>query len=49
MKVGTMRVVICPIMKEGAALVVTGNDVLKGVVEFQPSVQAKAETFKSST
>ncbi len=30
-----MRVIIRRIMKEGNAVVVTGNDVIKGVVEFQ--------------
>jgi len=42
-----MRVIICRIMKEGAAVVVTGNNVIKDVVEFQPGVQAIAITFKS--
>lgn len=36
-----------PSQKEGAALVVTGKGVIKGVAEFQPGVQAIATTFKS--
>jgi hypothetical protein len=44
-----MRVIICRIMKEDAAWVVTGKGVIKGVVEFQRGVQVIATTFKSHT
>jgi len=33
-----MRVIICRIMKEGHAVIVAGNDVIKGIVEFQRGV-----------
>jgi len=44
-----MRVIICRIMKEGTALLVTGNDVIKGVVELQRGVQSIVANFKSHT
>jgi len=44
-----MGVIICHSMKEGNAAVVIGNDVIKGVVEFQRGVQAITATFKSHT
>ncbi len=37
------------IMKEGNTVIVIGNDVIKGVVEFQRGVQAGAATLKSHT
>lgn len=43
------RVVICRIMKEGAAWIVIGKGVIKGLVEIKRSVQALALTFKSHT
>ena len=41
-----IRVIIRRSMKEGDTVIVTGNDVIKGVVEFQWGVQAIAGTFK---
>ena len=48
-KVCMMCVIICRIMKEGNTVIVIGNDVIKGVVEFQRGVQGIAITFKSHT
>jgi hypothetical protein len=44
-----MRVIICPIMKESNAAVVTGNEVRKGVMKFQRGVSVIAGSFKSHT
>ena len=41
-----MRVTICCIMKEGDAVIVAGNAVIKGIVEFQRGVPAIAGIFK---
>jgi hypothetical protein len=38
-----------PHHESGDAVVVTGNDVIKGVVKFQGGVPAIAGTFKSHT
>ena len=42
-----MRVIICRIMKEDAALVDTGKGVIQGVAEFQLGVQALATALKN--
>jgi phosphotransferase system IIB component len=48
-KARMMRVIICHSRKEDKTVIVTGNDVIKGVVEIQRSVQAIVGTFKSHT
>jgi len=42
-----MNVINCHSIKEGNPAVVTGNDGIKGVVEFQRGVQAIAEPSKA--
>lgn len=44
-----MYVIIRRIMKDGNAVVVRGNEVGKGVMEFQRGVPAIAGTFNSHT
>lgn len=44
-----MCVIIRPIMKEGNAVFVIGNELRRGVVEFQRGVQPIAGTFKRHT
>jgi hypothetical protein len=48
-KARMMRVIICHSMREGNAVFVTGNDVIKDTVNFQRGVPAIAGTFKRHT